>query len=108
MGDIADAMLDGDLCEGCGVPNEGESHGVPWRCPGCMKDAPKDPPARKHPGRAERARAKAAKGEPLPKWKLESPLLVAVRYHCTRCQRHFATEPAAVDHLRDVHGVSLP
>lgn len=35
MGDIADMMLDGTLCEGCGVYLEGESFGVPRYCSGC-------------------------------------------------------------------------
>lgn len=34
MGEIADAMLDGDLCEGCGEYMEGGS-GFTRRCAGC-------------------------------------------------------------------------
>lgn len=34
MGDIADMMLDGTLCEGCGE-YLGEGDGFPQRCPGC-------------------------------------------------------------------------
>ena len=34
MGDIADMMLDGVLCEGCGE-YMGEGFGVPQRCDGC-------------------------------------------------------------------------
>ena len=37
MGEIADAMLDGDLCEGCGVYLKGESFGVPRRCSACRR-----------------------------------------------------------------------
>lgn len=35
MGDISDMMLDGTLCEGCGVYMPGESCGAPRRCRGC-------------------------------------------------------------------------
>ncbi len=40
MGDIADMMLDGTLCEGCGVYLPGESNGVPRRCRSCKADRP--------------------------------------------------------------------
>lgn len=39
MGEIAEMMLDGTLCEGCGVYLEGESAGDPRRCAGCRHDA---------------------------------------------------------------------
>ncbi len=32
MGDIADMMLEGDLCAGCGVALEEESFGIPQYC----------------------------------------------------------------------------
>ena len=35
MGEIADAMLDGDLCEHCGVALDEEDFGYPRICPGC-------------------------------------------------------------------------
>jgi len=38
MGDIADMMLDGTLCEGCGEFLDGESFGVPRYCRGCSRD----------------------------------------------------------------------
>ena len=39
MGDIADMMLDGTLCEGCGVLlADGESYGFPGLCDGCADD----------------------------------------------------------------------
>ena len=34
MGEIADMMLDGTLCEGCGVYLEGEPTGYPRYCSG--------------------------------------------------------------------------
>lgn len=38
MGDVADAILDGDLCQCCGVymPN---SAGVPQTCDACLRDS---------------------------------------------------------------------
>lgn len=39
MGDIADMMLDGTLCEGCGVYMDSEGHGVHRRCAGCQEPA---------------------------------------------------------------------
>ena len=38
MGDIADMMLDGTLCEGCGVYIEEEGHGVPRYCYACARE----------------------------------------------------------------------
>lgn len=39
MGEIAEMMLDGTLCEGCGVYIEGEGEGFPRYCsPQCARD----------------------------------------------------------------------
>lgn len=38
MGDIADMMLDGTLCEGCGVYLDLAGSSFPRRCPGCLDD----------------------------------------------------------------------
>lgn len=38
MGDIADMMLDGTLCGGCGVFLDGEGFGVPRYCRGCRSE----------------------------------------------------------------------
>ena len=40
-GDVADAMLDGTLCEGCGE-FIGSPVGYPVRCAGCKQDDPVD------------------------------------------------------------------
>lgn len=37
MGEIADMMLDGTLCEGCGE-YLGDDGGYPVRCAGCQRD----------------------------------------------------------------------
>lgn len=39
MGDIADMMLDGTLCEGCGVYLPGEGEGIPRYCRDCFPEA---------------------------------------------------------------------
>lgn len=41
MGEIAEMMLDGDLCEGCGVYMGGPGRGVPRRCADCRKPSPR-------------------------------------------------------------------
>lgn len=44
MGEIAEMMLDGTLCEGCGEYLEGEGMGFPRYCSGCARDrAPRGP-----------------------------------------------------------------
>ena len=49
MGDIADAMLDGSLCEGCGV-YMGDDVGYPRKCSACSREERKAsaPPAAIH------------------------------------------------------------
>lgn len=42
MGDAADAILDGTLCEACGVMVDGESPGYPRKCDGCQADRGRD------------------------------------------------------------------
>lgn len=39
MGDIAEMMLDGTLCEGCGVYLPGEGEGIPRYCEDCIGHA---------------------------------------------------------------------
>jgi DNA-directed RNA polymerase subunit RPC12/RpoP len=40
MGEIAEMMLDGTLCEGCGCTNRKGGEGFPWRCVRCQADKP--------------------------------------------------------------------
>lgn len=58
MGEIAEMMLDGTLCEGCGEYLDGGGMGFPMRCGGCGggDDAAPAPPA---PSKAKRRRARA-------------------------------------------------
>jgi Zn finger protein HypA/HybF involved in hydrogenase expression len=39
MGEVAEMMLDGTLCEGCGVFLNDEPTGYPCRCSGCAAEA---------------------------------------------------------------------
>ncbi len=38
MGDIADAILDGEFCQYCGELIDGEAPGYPRTCAGCRED----------------------------------------------------------------------
>ena len=38
MSEISEMMLDGTLCEGCGVHLKGRAAGLPRRCSDCKKD----------------------------------------------------------------------
>lgn len=65
MGEIAEMMLDGTLCEGCGEYLGGESLGFPMRCGGCGGDeplsmaAPSISKAKRRQARVERTRRAA-------------------------------------------------
>lgn len=38
MGDIADMVLDGTLCEGCGIYIDDEEPGHPRKCSDCLEE----------------------------------------------------------------------
>ncbi|MBV8273558.1 MAG: hypothetical protein JO067_14925 [Cupriavidus sp.] len=76
MGEIAEMMLDGTLCEGCGVYLDGEGDGYPRRCDDC-------------PYPAESASA------------LRKP--AAPKTNCPTCNRRVKLAGLA-DHQRDAHG----
>lgn len=79
MGEIAEMMLDGFICEQCGEiigdMDTGEGAGFPGLCAGCASEA---------------------KPEPQPKLKDK-------RFRCTDCNRRFSSEAARCDHIRDKH-----
>jgi hypothetical protein len=91
MGDIADMMLDGTLCEGCGV-FMGEAVDFPRLCRSCANE-------RKADGRMIRGTGIGgyqdigARPEP-PKAKVKCPT-------CGRKVKH----NGLLDHQRDAHGV---
>jgi Zn finger protein HypA/HybF involved in hydrogenase expression len=75
MGDVADMMLDGTLCEGCGVYLEGEAPGYPRYCTSCKHDHWKEkhwaPPTKNH--------------------------------QCPHCKKKFHKKQGLNDHVRMVH-----
>lgn len=88
MGDIADAMLNGELCEGCGTYMEGEPTGFPSYCSAqCAEDrgffAPEPRPAK-----LKRQPATAPGSD---------------KTACPRCQKKVKRH-GLPDHLRDKHG----
>lgn len=65
MGEIADMMLDGTLCEGCGTYMEGEGYGFPRYCSNaCARDRGVDIDPPKH-RRKERNRPGPNQAKPL-------------------------------------------
>lgn len=104
MGEIAEMMLDGTLCEGCGVHLPGDGFGVPRRCRDCKPDAPKDHASNLATPRRQ-AKVRSSKAD-APKWKGDAADNISVRYHCNFCIRHFASEEGARQHVGDVHGAA--
>lgn len=49
MGEIADLMIDGSICEGCGVTLPGDAPGHPRLCRHCQRDRNQPPPQTKVP-----------------------------------------------------------
>ena len=47
MGDIADQMVEGFLCQACGVMIDGEEPGYPRECTGCEETVPRRPTPKK-------------------------------------------------------------
>lgn len=80
MGDIADAMLDGTLCECCGTYLDGGPQGFPGYCsPECAQ------------GRGVRCDEPPPAKPPRP-------------FRCSKnCGRRFATAAALAQHRRDKH-----
>jgi len=80
MGEIAEMMLEGVLCEGCGE-YLGDGDGYPVRCSGCREEP--DPTAEYSPTAGQKRR----------------------RVKCiSHCGKGFRTEDAMLQHNRDKHG----
>ena len=92
MGDVADMMLDGTLCEGCGVFMDGEAPDYPRLCADCAKD-------RRAEGRVVERNG--------PFWidcgdKPEPP---KAKVKCPKCGKRVS--PIGLDqHHRDAHGAA--
>ncbi len=90
MGDIADMMLEGTLCEGCGV-YMGDECGFPRMCKGCAKDAREDGlTVRKTGLGGYQATTSEAYKESL-------------KMNCPICKKRIKKAGLA-DHQRDTHG----
>lgn len=74
MGEIAEMMLEGDLCEGCGE-YLGDGDGFPRRCEGCERNVE---PYRQHGPKTRNV-------------------------GCPNCNKKFATHEAYLDHYRAKH-----
>ncbi|UYB51194.1 hypothetical protein OCJ37_14490 [Xanthomonas sp. AM6] len=83
MGEIADMMLEGDLCECCGGYLPGQGQGFPRRCQGCQ------------PTKAERKAENIARHEALIAQQKKAP--------CPTCGKRVRIVGMA-DHQRDAHG----
>jgi hypothetical protein len=77
MGEIAEMMLDGTLCQGCGVYLRGKSDGIPRCCHDCKRTW-------------------------LPTLPKEKPFKPKVK--CSLCERKLKPTGLA-DHKRDFHGI---
>ena len=89
MGEIAEMMLDGTLCEGCGVYLEGDGEGFPRYC---SRDC---------------AQGRGFECEPIPRNPKRSSfkeIRVAKPFPCPACQKRFRSDAAMQQHNRDKHG----
>ena len=95
MGDVADMMLDGTMCEGCGVFMDGEAPDYPRLCKGCAKD------------RRKMGHIVEPNGEfwidcgPPTNRKLKA--MPQAKLSCPVCQKRVKAT-GVKDHMRDVHG----
>lgn len=103
MGEIAEMMLDGTLCAGCGEALEGEGEGFPRYCSeqcakGCGVDLADDdeefsiPPANSNPVRVRQSNEANRGINRTPK-----------PFRC-HCHKGFWTTRAMRQHQRDKHG----
>jgi hypothetical protein len=106
MGDIADMMLDGTLCEGCGEFLDENPPGYPRRCIGCGGSNPISPrQALKRP-LGTPLWTKTPKAERAAKHnreRRERARLAGKPFECSRCHRLFCTEGGLKQHSKDVH-----
>ena len=93
MGEIADAMLNGTLCAGCGA-FLGTDQGFPDYCPGCEPDGLRQA---KRIGRVKRAKDPARRKEGY----IASPEPVPCT--CGICGKRFASRGAKRQHRRAMH-----
>lgn len=100
MGEYADMILDGTICQKCSCVIEDSLGEFPQDCVDCKVLTLDDIAQGRHKKKAKPATPPA---QPLPKWKGESDDDVTPRYHCNHCPRHFKTDESARDHVRSMH-----
>lgn len=90
-GEIADMMLDGLMCEGCGVwMDDFESPGYARLCAGCRRERRQRVPNN-------------------PRYESFEQIQARKPHACATCGKRFRTEAAAAHHARDAHKTpSLP
>lgn len=102
MGEYANMIIDGEVCQVCMCPLEDSLGDFPQTCSKCKSAESRAPTKRKT------KTVVPAPLPPLPKWKGEADDDVSVRYHCTHCTRHFPSEAGARDHVRSMHKAAKP
>lgn len=91
MGDVADMILDGTLCEGCGV-FMGDECGFPRLCDDCAIERRKD-------GREVRS---TGLGGYQDIGDIERPQPSPAKVNCPQCKKR-VKQAGLHDHIRDVH-----
>jgi hypothetical protein len=86
MGDIADMILDGTLCEGCGAFLNDDAPGYPCRCGSCASEL-----------KAEKKTANIAAHQ--------AHIASQRKCKCPTCGRK-VKEVGLKDHMRDAHGAA--
>ena len=99
MGEIAEMMLDGTLCEGCGeyIDDEG-GDGIPRYC------SPQCAAGRGMTYQPPESRARARKAERINR---ERQQAAGRTYKCPKCGRGFRGALAVAQHRRDKHGDTI-
>ncbi len=105
MGEIAEMMLDGTLCEGCGVYLDGDGEGIPRRCEACVDDGPSDAgvPLSARVKCAHCSRTVAAVGLKDHMDAKHPGVQLDLKTSCPVCQRKVKTV-GLPQHMRAVHG----
>jgi hypothetical protein len=95
MGEVAEMILEGILCEGCGELIDENAAGHPRRCAGCdmsprtLRSVKRVVGRQRQAERENRERHEAARSR--------KP------FECSQCQKLFRTEGGVKQHARDTH-----
>lgn len=102
MGEYAEMMLEGIVCEGCGEFMGGGAPGYPRRCRGCQ------PPITLL-GALKRSLAPNPHARKAERHNRERHIAAKTRkpFECGHCQRLFHTEQGRAQHMRDKHAAPV-